>query len=1226
MPVEVGVGYVSIVPEMSRFGPELDRQMSRQQGRLQTSVTQPMSDAGAQAGQGAGKGILGGIGGALKGGMAAVAVAGAALFTKAFGDALEQEASGDRLAAQLGLSEKDNARLGKISGAVFAKGYGESVGQVNDSLRALAQNGVAAVNAPQKDLKALSASALNLAETFDAGVGESARAAGQLIRTGLAKDGKEAFDLITRGFQTGADKGEDLLDTLNEYGTQFRDLGLTGKQSIGLLTQGLKAGARDSDTVADALKEFAIRAKDGSDTTKAGFDAIGLSASQMAQTFAKGGPEAGKALDQVLDRLRGIEDPARRSEVAVALFGTKAEDLQQSLYALDPSSAEDALGRVGGAAKRMGDTLHDNASARIERFKRTAMQGLVTFIGGYVIPPLEKLGSVLSRTVGPALSTARDLVGGLFSSASGGEGSLAPLASGLKSVGDTARASFGPAFGRLSESVRTTLLPSLSKLGSVVREDIAPALSTYFGEAAKATYGWLSKLGGILVGTVWPAGMRVYRAWADNLAPIWEKFAAFVEDRAVPAVQTIGDKLSTLVDKAQPLISVVAQVGSWVGQLGAKIVGFAGPILIGVLGTAFSFAFRVFGTAIDIIAGVIDVVVSFGRGVASVVSAVASGFVWLWQNAISPAMSGVRTAVSVAWGIVQPILEVGAAVVRKVVGGAFSWLYESVVKPAMSGISWVVSTAWNEGIRPALSAARTFLRDTLGPAFRWLRDKVVEPVLSRVSSIISGAWEDHIRPAFGALKRGVGTIGQSFETAKDAVKVAWDGIKSATKKPINFVLGTVWNDGLLRAWNAIAGWVDLDKHKLKKVKLLARGGPVWGAGTETSDSIPAMLSHNEHVLSAREVRGLGGHGAVEELRARARAGGHMYKDGGGVLDGLKRVGRTALDKVVGAKDAVVGGIKTAADFLGDPGKALDTILGGILGRLDGMGGGRWGQAIARIPHLAVDGIKRLVMGWLTGGGGGGGGKWARPVSAGLGTRFGVRGRMWASGYHTGSDFPAPTGTPVRAVAAGTVTGAASYGPYGQHITVHHGGGLSSLYAHLSSMGVLGGQRVTRGMRIGAVGSTGNSSGPHLHLEARRGGRPVNPEPLLGYAGGGRPRPGEVAWVGERGPELLRFGGGTSVMDHRSSVAYVAESVASRVGAALVGGMTRRMPQVAPALAAAAPTLSGPQQPAAVAGLPDGQPVVIVLPDGTQLDAYVDGRVEAGMTTVRQRRRAGVKGR
>jgi murein DD-endopeptidase MepM/ murein hydrolase activator NlpD len=68
-----------------------------------------------------------------------------------------------------------------------------------------------------------------------------------------------------------------------------------------------------------------------------------------------------------------------------------------------------------------------------------------------------------------------------------------------------------------------------------------------------------------------------------------------------------------------------------------------------------------------------------------------------------------------------------------------------------------------------------------------------------------------------------------------------------------------------------------------------------------------------------------------------------------------------------------------------------------------------------------------------------------------GTRFGVKGSMWSSGRHTGLDFPAATGTKVVAVDNGTVKSVTSGGPYGKHVMVNHGGGLQSLYAHMSAM-------------------------------------------------------------------------------------------------------------------------------------------------------------------------------
>jgi len=124
----------------------------------------------------------------------------------------------------------------------------------------------------------------------------------------------------------------------------------------------------------------------------------------------------------------------------------------------------------------------------------------------------------------------------------------------------------------------------------------------------------------------------------------------------------------------------------------------------------------------------------------------------------------------------------------------------------------------------------------------------------------------------------------------------------------------------------------------------------------------------------------------------------------------------------------------------------------------------------------------------------------RPLSnLPAGGRFGTR--RWFNGEprnpHTGADFAASEGTPVLAVADGTVVLAAEHFFSGNSVFVDHGDGLISMYFHFSKIGVKAGQRVKRGEELGRVGSTGRASGPHLHLGVRWHGARVDPEQLLG---------------------------------------------------------------------------------------------------------------------------------
>lgn len=116
----------------------------------------------------------------------------------------------------------------------------------------------------------------------------------------------------------------------------------------------------------------------------------------------------------------------------------------------------------------------------------------------------------------------------------------------------------------------------------------------------------------------------------------------------------------------------------------------------------------------------------------------------------------------------------------------------------------------------------------------------------------------------------------------------------------------------------------------------------------------------------------------------------------------------------------------------------------------------------------------------------------RPVSGTITSRFGVRSNIRSSS-HTGLDIAAPTGTPVKAAASGTVTFSGWKGSYGYMIVISHGNGVQTYYGHCSKLYAKNGQKVSQGDVVASVGSTGNSTGPHLHLEIRVNGTAYNPQ-------------------------------------------------------------------------------------------------------------------------------------
>ena len=118
-----------------------------------------------------------------------------------------------------------------------------------------------------------------------------------------------------------------------------------------------------------------------------------------------------------------------------------------------------------------------------------------------------------------------------------------------------------------------------------------------------------------------------------------------------------------------------------------------------------------------------------------------------------------------------------------------------------------------------------------------------------------------------------------------------------------------------------------------------------------------------------------------------------------------------------------------------------------------------------------------------------------PVTGVISSRYGSVSSLRVS-THTGLDIAAPYGTAIKAVADGTVTFAAYSGSYGYLVKVDHGNGVETWYGHTSKMYVKAGEKVNAGDTIAAVGSTGNSTGNHLHLEIRINGKHVNPQKYL----------------------------------------------------------------------------------------------------------------------------------
>jgi phage-related minor tail protein len=217
MAIELATAYVSLTASAKGIGKSIAADLGDE---LTAPLKKAGDDAGKAAGEDAGKSFGSSLSSGLKLGAAGIAAGGAlvaGLLAKGFADALDIESANAKLTAQLGLTAQQSEAYGKAAGELYASNYGSSLGEVNEALRQVTTNIGEGIGNGEDALKEVTADALNLAAVFDQDLARTTAAVGQLLKTGLADNAENAFDILTKGFQNGSNKADDLLDTFVEY-------------------------------------------------------------------------------------------------------------------------------------------------------------------------------------------------------------------------------------------------------------------------------------------------------------------------------------------------------------------------------------------------------------------------------------------------------------------------------------------------------------------------------------------------------------------------------------------------------------------------------------------------------------------------------------------------------------------------------------------------------------------------------------------------------------------------------------------------------------------------------------------------------------------------------------------------------------------------------------------------------------------------------------------------
>lgn len=293
------------------------------------------------------------------------------------------------LITKTGAAEDEFSSLNEAMENVYANNFGESIEDVANSMAIVKTN----TKLTGDELQLATERALLLRDTFEFDINESTRSAKMLMEQfGLSSD--EAFNLIAQGAQNGLDKNGDLLDTINEYSVHFKDAGYSAEEMFNSLINGTEAGTFSVDKLGDAVKEFGIRMRDGS--ANDAIKELGLNVDDVTKRFAQGGESASSAMGEVTDALFTLEDPLKKNELGVAMFGTMFEDLG--------AAGVEALMYIGGEADRTATTLNDINNQKYDDIGK-AIQGLGRT---FQVDVIEPLGEELKPVVEDAISYVQE--------------------------------------------------------------------------------------------------------------------------------------------------------------------------------------------------------------------------------------------------------------------------------------------------------------------------------------------------------------------------------------------------------------------------------------------------------------------------------------------------------------------------------------------------------------------------------------------------------------------------------------------------------------------------------------------------------------------------------------------------------------------------------------------------------------------------------------------------
>lgn len=738
-----------------------------------------------------------------------------------------------------------------------------------------------------------------------------------------------AMDDLFRISQATGRSITEITDNLSKSGPALQQFGFGLDESAGLLGALDKAGLDSEKTLGSMTKALGVFAKEGRDPQEALWGTI-----------------------QQIDDLTRAGKDAEAIDLANSIFGAKGGAGFVAAVESGKFEYDDFMDSIGASGDTIGGVAEETAdfAEKWDQFKLKAMlaiEPVATAVFNLMVPALEfasdamaGLSSWVTDKLVPALKDFGEWV-------QKNESWIKPLAA----VVGTLAAAYGllAIQAKLAAAAQTVmaaggLLKWFTSLTAVTKAQTAAQTALNLVMNANPIFLIVTAIAAVVAGlavffTKTEKGREVWQSLMDAFSTAWQ----WLKDTFAPVFDWIGEKASqawqliqigwdnltnaisnSWTSYIQPVFQAFSDAATWLWQnILQPVFGFISDAFTTTAGTIFSQWETVIKVAWDALSAAAtwlweNVLQPTFKLIGESFQAMGAGIAWTWENIIKPVWDALSVAATWLWeNALKPVFNWIADQFGQT-GGRISNIYNSIIRPTLEAFGNFVKWIWDKLISPTFGNIKRGV-SLVGDAFKFAWERVIKPAWDNLGKGIQWVADKLVKPTFKGLRDGLDTLKDWFSKTVDAIGKIWDGLKEAAAKPVRFVVNTVWNNGILKAVNAVTKFIPGLKAP-DPVKINFNTGGVLPGYTPGRDPYTFVeprtgmrigLSGGEAILRPEATKALG-KDWVDRINAAARQGGKNGVENqlrrshfatGGVLD-LGNFAKGGFTNLAGALSAV----------------------------------------------------------------------------------------------------------------------------------------------------------------------------------------------------------------------------------------------------------------------------------------------------------------------------------